>query len=82
MAKKAHRIRKQSEEGSREGWSLQRLIVKSNDDVRQEVFIMQVRSLATPTVAAQHAYCIIHNRVLVHVRTCRHMYPNRAVCLY
>lgn len=43
MSKKAERIRRQSTEGTREGWTLQRMIVKSNDDVRQEVFIMQVR---------------------------------------
>ena len=42
MAAKARRIRKQSLEGGRVGWKLQRLIMKSNDDVRQEVFIMQV----------------------------------------
>lgn len=42
MAAKARRIRKQSLEGDRAGWKLQRLIMKSNDDVRQEVFIMQV----------------------------------------
>lgn len=42
MAAKARRIRKQSLEGARAGWKLQRLIMKSNDDVRQEVFIMQV----------------------------------------
>lgn len=44
MAKKAARIRRQSVEGARDGWTLERLIVKSNDDVRQEVFIMQVSS--------------------------------------
>ncbi|CAN0272613.1 unnamed protein product [Ectocarpus fasciculatus] len=42
MAAKARRIRKQSLEGARAGWKLQRLIMKSNDDVRQEVFIMQL----------------------------------------
>eukprot|EP00903_Cladosiphon_okamuranus_P005725 g5683.t1 len=42
MAAKARRIRKQSLEGGRAGWKLQRLIMKSNDDVRQEVFIMQL----------------------------------------
>lgn len=39
---KARRIRRQSLEGGRSGWVLQRLIMKSNDDVRQEVFVMQV----------------------------------------
>lgn len=43
MVRKARRIRKQSLEGGRAGWALQRLILKSNDDVRQEVFVMQVR---------------------------------------
>ena len=43
MAAKTRRIRKQSQEGGRSGWTLQRLIMKSNDDVRQEVFVMQVR---------------------------------------
>lgn len=43
MAVKAERIRRNSTEGNRPGWTLQRLIVKSNDDVRQEVFIMQVQ---------------------------------------
>ncbi|CAM9351074.1 unnamed protein product, partial [Laminaria digitata] len=42
MAMKARRIRKQSLEGGRSGWVLQRLIMKSNDDVRQEVFVMQL----------------------------------------
>eukprot|EP00752_Nemacystus_decipiens_P003913 g3587.t2 len=42
MAAKTRRIRKQSLEGGRAGWKLQRLIMKSNDDVRQEVFIMQL----------------------------------------
>ncbi|CAM9274576.1 unnamed protein product [Sphacelaria rigidula] len=42
MAVKAQRIRRQSTEGTRVGWTLQRLIVKSNDDVRQEVFVMQL----------------------------------------
>ncbi|CAM9124180.1 unnamed protein product [Ectocarpus sp. 12 AP-2014] len=42
MTAKARRIRKQSLEGARAGWKLQRLIMKSNDDVRQEVFIMQL----------------------------------------
>lgn len=44
MATKAERIRRQSTEGARVGWTLQRLIVKSNDDVRQEVFVMQVET--------------------------------------
>lgn len=47
MAVKAQRIRKQSVEGTRVGWILQRLIVKSNDDVRQEVFVMQVLAIVS-----------------------------------
>jgi len=41
---KTERVRKSSARGGVPGWSLRSLIIKSNDDVRQEVFIMQMIS--------------------------------------
>ncbi|KAL3914830.1 MAG: hypothetical protein SGPRY_007482 [Prymnesium sp.] len=43
-SEKEARIKAKSELGSVQGWGLTSMIVKSNDDLRQEVFIMQVIS--------------------------------------
>jgi phosphatidylinositol 4-kinase len=39
---KVERIRRTSPYGSRSGWALRPIISKANDDVRQEVFVMQL----------------------------------------
>lgn len=39
---KVDRLRASSPDGTNEGWSIRSLIAKSNDDLRQEVFIMQL----------------------------------------
>lgn len=42
MEEKANRLKAVSNAGNRRGWGLERVIAKSNDDVRQEVFVMQL----------------------------------------
>ena len=44
---KEARIKSKSELGRTDGWALRSLIVKSNDDVRQEVYIVAGAHLMT-----------------------------------
>lgn len=44
FAEKTKRIQQNSQEGSRKNWKLDGLIAKSNDDLRQEVFVIQLIS--------------------------------------
>lgn len=43
FGERTERLRMASKDGSLPGWRLGGLLAKSNDDVRQEVFVMQVR---------------------------------------
>ena len=61
-----------------EGWDLSSVIVKSNDDVRQEVFAMQVTYACTHCthVCTHCTHVHTHICTLVYIHVCAHVYTH------